>query len=120
ALLRGFRRPKRRGCRPLPTSDKIGLSDVLCIPQRMDDSPPAAAQSPVSDLTSAALAAAPDAAAAGAAREERSPSPRLPALRPTPSIVAPLAGLADQARAYAKNARADNTRRAYASDWQHF
>ncbi len=39
---------------------------------------------------------------------------------PPPAALTELTVLADEARAYAADARASNTRRAYASDWHHF
>jgi len=79
--------------------------------------PPESAESPRPDRAAEAPEPAGPGAAAPAAEES---FPRLPALRPTPSIVPPFGDLADQARAYARNARAQNTRRAYESDWRHF
>ncbi len=44
---------------------------------------------------------------------------RLPVKAET-SAIAPLAGIIEKARAYGEAAKVPNTRRAYASDWQHF
>ncbi len=74
---------------------------------------------PLPEQASAAPEAeAADAAAAGVARPQKT-SPALPALLPA-EMPSALSGLADQARTYARHARAQNTRRAYESDWRRF
>ncbi len=55
----------------------------------------------------------------GAEASEETPQP--PALpRPASTLSGRLAGLAETAKAYARSAQADNTRRAYAADWKMF
>jgi len=46
--------------------------------------------------------------------------PDLPAPEPQGGEAAPLTRLAEQARLFIEGAKADNTRRAYRSDWRHF
>ena len=98
ALLRASIAPKRRGCRPLSMSDKIGLSDVFASLSGWTIRRPTPRPAPRPK--------------AAAARRDKAPSPRLPALLPSPPPPA-LSGLAE-------TARAQNTRRAYNSHWRHF
>src|ERR1700741_3114814 len=59
-----------------------------------------------------------DAPEAEEASGEAPPPPALP--RPASGLSGRLAGLAETAKAYARSAQADNTRRAYATDWKMF
>ena len=60
----------------------------------------------------------PDAPTAAEASGEAPPPPALPL--PASGLSGRLAGLAETAKAYARSAQADNTRRAYAADWKMF
>jgi hypothetical protein len=66
---------------------------------------------------------APEGAEKGASKiaEASAEAPPPPALPPPASALSGrLAGLAETAKAYARAAQADNTRRAYAADWRQF
>ena len=53
-------------------------------------------------------------------RRERPPRPCPALLLPASGLSGRLASLAETAKAYARSAQADNTRRAYAADWKMF
>src|ERR1700722_13939671 len=94
-------------------SDKLALSDTIRSPTMVSEN--AAKSGPMGSWR------APDNAQAGgrgAGEASEAAPPALPS--PASALSGRLAGLAETAKAYARSAQADNTRRAYETDWKMF